>query len=66
MRVELNDELIRRALRAELRAVLAEDHPELVRVDLQEDEDLRAAIAALAEPMELDLEDHLEYEDLAE
>ena len=57
---------MRRALRAELRALLAPEHPELAAVDHQEDEDVRSAVAALAADLELDLLAHPEYEDLSE
>lgn len=68
--LELSRELLRSAVRAELRAWLAAEHPEraadLDVVDWQADEDVRAAVAALAPELELDLSAHPEWADLAE
>lgn len=66
LRMELSVNLTRSGIRSALRAHLAAEHPELLIVDVQEDEDVRAAIAALAEPMGLDLATIEEYEDLAD
>lgn len=66
LRAELSPELVRRALRAALRAELASEDPRLEVVDVQEDEDVRAAVRRLAESMELDLASVDAYEDLAD
>lgn len=64
--LELNTNLLRMAIRGALRDRLMAEHCELLRVDIEEDEDVRAAIAAIASDCELDLETLPEYEDLAE
>ena len=62
--LELSRNLVRHGVRLALRDRLIE-RGELPRIDVQEDEDLRAGIAAIADAMELDLLEFEEYADLA-
>ncbi|KAA3604959.1 MAG: hypothetical protein DWQ01_20355 [Planctomycetota bacterium] len=66
LRLELSTNLVRAGVREALRQRLSEKHDFQLAVDVQEDEDLRAAVAALAETLELDLAEIPEFEDLAE
>ena len=63
--LHLESDLVREALRLALRDELALRGESLL-VDLQADEDLRAAVTVLAEPLELDLYELPPYEDLAD
>lgn len=63
--LQLSDDLVRASVRRALREALLPEHPELL-VDLQADEDVRMAVAGLAEPMGLDLANIPEFVDLAE
>ncbi len=65
LRLEIPMPQLRRAVRERLRSVLAASHPELAIVDPQEDDDVRAAVEALAPGMGLDLATIPEWEDLA-
>ena len=66
LRLELSNNLVRRALRDVLRERLAREDPELLLVDLQEDDDVRSAVAELAAQIDLDPGEIPVYEDLAE
>ncbi len=63
---EISLDLVRKAVREELRIRLSPEHPELAVVDVQEDDDVRAAVSALAPDLGIDLADVPEYTDLEE
>ena len=65
LRLEVSREIVRRAVRSELRGKLADQHVELRTVDYQEDDDVRAAVVKLAAQTDLDLTEIAAYEDLA-
>ena len=66
LRLEINRNLVRLAVRRVLRTALADQRSDFAVVDVQEDDDVRSAVAALAEKTGLELDSVEAYEDLAE
>ncbi|MEW6747305.1 MAG: S41 family peptidase [Planctomycetota bacterium] len=65
LHLEASREIVRQAVRYLLRETLAAGHDELRTVDNQEDDDVRAAVAKLAEKLGLDLTEIPVFADLA-